>query len=106
MLALANQAISKIGTHVQCVVAVEARELKLAALGNVPDIVQDQTSVRGLFALAGIIGVIRNVSVDRNQAWLIGEAVITDPIGRQFMLAEIEDFRHVALVLLAMLQAL
>src|SRR5215831_8606830 len=46
------------------------------------------------------------MSVNRSQAGLISEPVVTDAIDGQLMLANIEDLGHVPLVLLSVLQAL
>jgi hypothetical protein len=46
MLALADPAIAEVGTHVQGVIAIETRELKLAVIGDMPDVIQDQGAVR------------------------------------------------------------
>src|SRR5215467_2478226 len=41
VLALLDQSVRKIRANVQCVIAVEARELKLAAFRKVPNIVEN-----------------------------------------------------------------
>src|SRR5712691_3056159 len=70
-----------------------------------PNIVEDCGSIGGFLALARVNGVVRNVSLNRNRAWLICEAVVADAVHGQFISSKIEDLRDISFVLLAVLQA-
>src|SRR5215467_8636837 len=45
VLALPDQSVSKVRANVQCVIAIEARELKLAVVRDTPNIVENYGSV-------------------------------------------------------------
>src|SRR5215472_2045830 len=105
MFTLADQSISEVWPHVESVVAVEPRKLELTALSEMPHVIDDYCSVRSLLVLARINGVIRGWCVNRYQSWLESGTVIADAIYREFMVAEVEHLRNVALILLAMLQS-
>src|ERR1700692_1518245 len=106
MFTLPDQSVAEVWPHVEGVVAVEPRKLKLTVIGQVPHIIEDDGTVGRLFMLAGVNRVVGNRCVNRNQPRLEGSAVVPDAVHRQFMSAEVEHLRDVALILLAMLQSI
>src|SRR5258708_11984522 len=88
VLALPDPAIAEVRPHIQRAVPVKARKLELAPLGQVPDIIQDQRAVRGLFPLTRVIRIIGDISANGNQARLESKAALADAGNREVVLAE------------------
>src|SRR5437879_1174301 len=70
-----------------------------------PDIVEYDRAVGSFLLLPGIDRVVRNAGINRYQARLEGEAVISDAVDGQFTFAEIKYLRHIPFVLLTMFQS-
>src|SRR4051794_1845342 len=71
-----------------------------------PDVIEDQRTVGSLLLLPRINCVVMDVRVDRNQARLVREPVVSESVNSEFIPTEIEDLRYISFVLLAMFQAL
>jgi hypothetical protein len=68
--------VTKVRTNVERVVPVETGELKLATFADMPNVVENERAIRGLFLLSFVDGVVGDIGVDRNQAGLICETVM------------------------------